>query len=53
MVKTGAPAAIDRRLTSLSDLPQHLKRIQICEATEYFTPELIRAIKARAVPDVL
>ena len=53
VVKTSAPAAIDKLLARLADLPQHLKRVQINEATEYYTPELIHAIKAGTVPDVL
>jgi DNA repair photolyase len=44
-VKLDQPTRLDKELTKLSVLPQHLKRVQINETSEYYLPKVIKEQK--------
>lgn len=44
-VKLDMPALLDKQLTRLKDLPQHLKRVQINETSDYYLPQVLNELK--------
>ena len=53
-VRLGVPAQLDKELTKYSVLPQHLKRVQINEHSDYYLPQLFSEIrKQKQKPDIL
>lgn len=52
-VRLGVPAQLDKELTKYSVLPQHLKRVQINEHSEYYLPQLFSEMKIQNQPDTL
>ncbi|MFA5833907.1 MAG: radical SAM protein [Bacteroidota bacterium] len=46
-VKLDLPTLLDKQLTKLNGLPQHLKRVQINETSDYYLPKVIRELKTR------
>ena len=44
-VRLGVPAQLDKELTKYSILPQHLKRVQINEHSDYYLPQLFTEIR--------
>jgi DNA repair photolyase len=45
-IKLDIPTALDKKLTALQQLPQHLKRVQINETSEYYLPRVVSGLKA-------
>lgn len=52
-VRLGVPAKLDKELTKYSILPQHLKRVQINEHSDYYLPQLFTEIRKQNQPDTL
>jgi DNA repair photolyase len=52
-VRNGIPDALKKDLERYSSLPQHLKRVQICEHSEYYLPQLFSEIKSQNQPDIM
>ncbi len=52
-VRLGVPALLDKELTKYSVLPQHLKRVQINEHSDYYLPQLFTEIRNQNQPDIL
>jgi len=52
-VRLGVPALLDKELTKYSVLPQHLKRVQINEHSDYYLPQLFTEIRNHNQPDIL
>ena len=52
-VRLGVPAQLDKELTKYSVLPQHLKRVQINEHSDYYLPQLFSEMKMQNQPDTL
>ena len=52
-VRLGVPAQLDKELTKDSKLPQHLKRVQINEHSDYYLPQLFLEMKKQNQPDTL
>ena len=52
-VRLGVPEQLDKELTKYSILPQHLKRVQINEHSDYYLPQLFTEIKKQNQPDTL
>lgn len=52
-VRLGVPAQLDKELTKYSILPQHLKRVQINEHSDYYLPQLFTEIRKQNKPDTL
>lgn len=46
-VKLDQPVLLDRELTKLSVLPQHLKRVQINETSEYYLPRVVKELQKK------
>ncbi len=52
-VRLGAPEQLRKELIKYSTLPQHLKRVQINEHSEYYLPQLFTEFKKQNKPDIL
>lgn len=52
-VRLGVPEQLDKELTKYSILPQHLKRVQINEHSDYYLPQLFTEIRKQNQPDIL
>lgn len=52
-VRLGVPEQLDKELTKYSILPQHLKRVQINEHSDYYLPQLFSEIRKQNQPDTL
>ena len=52
-VRLGVPDQLDKELTKYSILPQHLKRVQINEHSDYYLPQLFTEIRKQNQPDTL
>ncbi|MFZ1517682.1 MAG: radical SAM protein [Ignavibacteriaceae bacterium] len=52
-VRLGVPEQLDKELSKYSILPQHLKRVQINEHSEYYLPQLFTEIRDQNQPDTL
>ena len=52
-VRNGIPDALKKDLERYSSLPQHLKRVQLCEHSEYYLPQLFNEIKTQNQPDLM
>ena len=52
-VRLGVPEQLDKELTKYSKLPQHLKRVQINEHSDYYLPQLFTEIKKQPELDIL
>jgi len=52
-VRLGVPALLDKELTKYSVLPQHLKRVQINEHSDYYLPQLFTEMREQNQPDIL
>ncbi len=44
-VKMEIPSLLDKELTKLAHLPQHLKRVQINETSDYYLPIVVKALE--------
>ncbi len=44
-VRLGVPEKLNKELTKYSPLPQHLKRVQINEHSDYYLPKVMRELK--------
>jgi DNA repair photolyase len=52
-VKMDKPELLRKELQRYSGLPQHLKRVQINETSEYYLPQTLRHLKQMNQPDVM
>lgn len=52
-VRLGVPEQLDKELTKYSILPQHLKRVQVNEHSDYYLPQLFTDIKKQNQRDTL
>ena len=52
-VKTWFPEQVDKELQKYGVLPQHLKRVQINEACEYYIPEVLAKMDAELHRDIM
>jgi DNA repair photolyase len=52
-VRLGVPEQLDKELTKYSILPQHLKRVQINEHSDYYLPQLFAEIRKQNQPDIM
>ena len=52
-VRLGVPELLDKELAKYSVLPQHLKRVQINEHSDYYLPQLFSEIRKQNQPDTL
>jgi DNA repair photolyase len=52
-VRLGVPEQLDKELSKYSILPQHLKRVQINEHSEYYLPQLFTEIRDQNQSDTL
>ncbi|MBK9097809.1 MAG: hypothetical protein IPM14_06690 [bacterium] len=52
-VRLGVPEQLDKELTKYSILPQHLKRVQINEHSDYYLPQLFTEIRKQNQTDTL
>lgn len=52
-VRLGVPEQLDKELTKYSILPQHLKRVQINEHSDYYLPQLFSEFSNQKQPDIL
>jgi len=52
-VRLGVPEQLDKELAKYSILPQHLKRVQINEHSDYYLPQLFTEIRKQNQPDIL
>ena len=52
-VRLGVPEQLDKELTKYSKLPQHLKRVQINEHSDYYLPQLFTDIRKQPKLDIL
>ena len=52
-VRNGIVDALSKDLERYSALPQHLKRVQICEHSEYYLPQLFNENKTQNQTDIM
>lgn len=52
-VRLGVPEQLGKELTKYSILPQHLKRVQINEHSDYYLPQLFTEIRKQNQRDIL
>ncbi|MBW1612593.1 MAG: hypothetical protein JRJ57_01190 [Deltaproteobacteria bacterium] len=52
-IKTWIPEKLDRELNNYRNLPQHLKRVQVNQACEYYLPEVITRTKRELERDIM
>ena len=52
-VKTWFPERVDAELQKYNDLPQHLKRVQINEASEYYIPAVLAKMDKELHRDIM
>ena len=52
-VRLGVPEQLDKELTKYSILPQHLKRVQINEHSDYYLPQLFTEIRKQNQPETM
>lgn len=53
IVKEDKAILLDKELSKYSALPQHMKRVQVNEVSEYYQPEILRDIKTGSHPDIM
>ena len=52
-VKTWMPGKLDKELERLRDLPNHLKRVQVCQACEYYLAEVMSRTRSELNRDIM
>lgn len=52
-IKTWIPERLDKELTKRQDLPQHLKRVQVNQATEGYLPQAVSKVRSELGRDLM